>query len=139
MRFRLAMGLVAVLAASTGCAPRGDSSDKPAAETSQATASHAEIPAPRPSAIWFEPANLRACARPEKISVHWDATPFATVKTVEIVAINPAGRESVFLYAGRKGSRETGAWMRAGSVMVLRNKADNVELARATVGSIACN
>lgn len=139
MRFRLAMGLVAVLVASTGCAPRQDPSDKPAAETSQATASDGKSSAPQPTAIWFEPANLRACARPEKISVHWDATPFETVKTVEIVAINPSGRESVFLYAGRKGSRETGAWMHAGSVMVLRNKADKMELARATVGSIACN
>lgn len=143
MQLRLAVGLATVLIMSTGCGSRDNSADTqtaaPAATAStQPAASGTESSPPAQSAIWFDPAGLSACARPEKVTVNWDATDFQGIKAVEIVAVNAAGKETVFVSAGRKGSKETGPWMRAGGVMILRNKADGAELAKATVAAIAC-
>lgn len=71
--------------------------------------------------------------------VHWDARPFEGVKTVDIVAVNGASKEVLFLSAGRTDNRESGQWMRAGSQMIMRNKIDGTEVARATVDSTPCN
>lgn len=71
--------------------------------------------------------------------VHWDARSFDGVKTVDIVAVNKSGREALYLSAGLAGNRESGQWMLPGSQMILRNKANGTELARATVESIPCD
>lgn len=88
--------------------------------------------------FWFEPADLSACGKPTKVVVNWDTTSLEDVGAVEVIAIGAKGMERAFLVGGRIGSRETGEWMQAGSQMILRNKADGVELARARVGSIPC-
>jgi len=109
----------------------------------------AEVPAPAPvrlpavapavaSSLWFKPAGLSACAGPARVAVHWDASSHAGVESINIFAINKAGKEVLFASAGRTGSHDTGEWMLAGSRMTLRNQADGAELAQATVASLPC-
>jgi hypothetical protein len=146
MRFRYVAAPLVALLLVTGCGPGSGTSTPtaaaPASEPSvpsQPQAAVASIEPAKTSGIWFEPAGLRECARPDKVMVHWDARSFDGVRTVDIIAVGKTGKEVLFLSAGRSGSRESGVWMSAGSQMILRNKADGTELARATVESIPCN
>lgn len=145
MRFSLVLGLSLATTILSACGPGSDTGSAPTAPevaTAPAVApspeSAAATPAPT-TGIWLDPAALSACARPVKVSVHWDASSFAGVKTVDIIVVNKAGKEALFLSAGRAGSRDTGEWMRAGSKVILRNHGDSAELANATVDSIPCN
>lgn len=145
MRFRPVAALATTLLLVTGCGPgsgTGTPAATPASEpSSSAQQAQAVVPVEpaKTSGIWFEPAGLRECARPDKVMVHWNANSFEGVKAVDIIAVGKTGKEVLFLSAGRSGSRESGVWMRAGSQMILRNKADGTELSRATVESIPCN
>ena len=105
------------------------------------------VPAPIParaaapsqgSGLWFEPAGLSVCAGPARVTVHWNASPYADVESINIYAINKDGKEVLFARAGRTGSHDTGEWMLAGRRMILRNQAGGAELASATVASIPC-
>lgn len=147
MRIPLITAIAFLAVATAGCDRGG--TDTSTTGTAPATAATVAGPAPgqvadQPAApvekgpIWLEPDALPACGRPTVVTVHWDANKFEGVKAVDIVAINPEGKESVFVAAGRSGSRETGAWVRAGSKMSLRNKADATELASATVAAVPC-
>ena len=146
MRIPVITAIAFLALATAGCDRGGTAPDTASAPATAATTAApvagqvaATPPAPvEKGPIWLEPDALSACGRPTAITVHWDANGFAGVKAVDIVAINPEGKESVFVTAGRRGSRETGAWVRAGSKMSLRNKADATELASATVGAVPC-
>jgi hypothetical protein len=148
MRLPLIIGLTALVATLVGCGPGSDSATGPnprndAIAAAPVTASTAAAPSATPAAtqpfgIWFEPSRLSACGKPTTVVVHWDATPYAGVKAVEIIAVKQSGKETLFLSAGRAGSHDSGAWMKGGSQMILRNKADGKELSRATVESIPC-
>ncbi len=141
MRLTQLLLFVLLLAGIAGCQQENDTSATPdqAATTQQApTSSLQSMPDELKSGIWFEPATLSTCARPQAIVVHWDASSFEGIKSVELVAVNPAGKQVVFASAGRVGSRESGAWMRAGSRMILRDKASGTQLAEAIVGSEPC-
>ena len=143
MRIPVITAIAFLALATAGCDRSGTATDTATAPATTATtaAPVAAVVPPAPvekGPIWLEPDALPACGRPTAITVHWDANQFAGVKAVDIVAINPEGKESVFVAAGRSGSRETGAWVRAGSKMSLRNKADATELASATVAAVPC-
>lgn len=127
------------IAACTACGPGsgGSSTETTAPVVTASTDTAPATPAARP-AIWFEPAGLSACARPEKVMANWDVRPIEGVKMVELIAVAANGQERLFLAAGRAGNRETGAWMRAGSTIILRNKENGSELGRAVVESIPC-
>lgn len=145
MRRNLVLGLLLSLFGLTACGPGSGSTDQapaPAVSPSTTTAAPAATPEPpaKPmGAIWFEPAALSACGKPEKVVVHWDARAFPDVKAVDIMGVKKDGTEALFLAAGRRGERETGAWMRGGSEMILRNKASGDELARAQIERLPCN
>lgn len=141
-------GLLLSLALLTACGPGSGTTETAASEDAGVAASSTAetalegeqpMPAKPEGPIWFEPAALEECGKPEVLTVHWETASLPDAKTVNIMAVKPDGTESLFLTAGRQGSRETGRWMRAGSQMVLRNKADDVELGRATVDSIPCD
>ena len=144
--------LLALAVALAGCKPSApDTAAAPAADTVPAQAVAAvdaalatsPVPAPGPAAartgLWFEPAALSACgSSKDVVTVHWDASIYPGVTSVEIVALESDGSEGMFAAAGGQGSKETGPWMGAGKTMVMRNAADKTELARATVAPIAC-
>ncbi len=141
MRLTQLLLFMVLLAGVSGCRQGSETS---AASDQAATVQQAPTPSPQPmpeelkTGIWFEPAALSTCARPQAVVVHWDASSFEGVKSVELVAVNPAGKQVVFASAGRAGSRESGAWMRAGSRMILRDKTSGTQLAEAIVGSEPC-
>jgi hypothetical protein len=146
MRFRYVAAPLVALLLVTGCGPGSGTSTPTAAAPAggpsapgQSQGPAASVEPAKTSGIWFEPAALSKCARPDKVMVHWDASSFNGVRAVDIIAVGKTGKEVLFLSAGRSGSRESGVWMSAGSQMILRNKADGTELARATVESIPCN
>lgn len=145
MRFRSVVALATTLLLVTACGPGSGTGTPAATPASEASASAqppqaaASVEPAKTSGIWFEPAGLSACARPDKVMVHWNASSFEGVKAVDIIAVGKTGKEVLFLSAGRSGSRESGVWMRAGSQMILRNKADGTELSRATVEAIPCS
>lgn len=145
MRRNLVLGLLLSSFGLTACGPGSGSTDQPPAlsvsppTTASVPAATSEPAAKPKGAIWFEPAALSTCGKPEKVVVHWDARPFPEVKAVDIMGVKKDGTETLFLAAGRRGERETGAWMRGGSEMILRNKANGDELARTQIESLPCN
>lgn len=143
--------LLTLAVALSGCKPSApDTVAAPATDTVRAAAVAATGPGgaapatdPAPAAartgLWFEPAALSACgSSKDVVTVHWDASIYPGVTSVEIVALESDGSEGMFAAAGGQGSKETGPWMGAGKTMVMRNAADKTELARATVVPIAC-
>ena len=46
--------------------------------------------------------------------------------------------EALFAQTVPQGSKDSGPWMGAGQTIIVRNPADDTELARATVASIPC-
>lgn len=143
--FRVAFALMLASCVSA-CGPAGEGN-------TDATATPAVSDAPRPAApaapaapvepaapvarLWFEPAALPSC-QSGKVLVSWDASAVKGLKNVELKILRSGGEEGQFARAGRVGSKETGDWMRAGRVIVLRNADDGAELARAKVGSLPC-
>ncbi len=126
----------------SGCGPGSGTTSSPQQPTA-AKAADADLSSTPPdkkqgAGIWFEPSALSACGRPEKLTVYWDARSYQGVKTIDIYVVNMEKTERLFLSAGRAGSRESGAWMRVGSKMIMRDKATGAELAHATVGNIPC-
>lgn len=124
--------------------PPAPATDAPAAAPADAAASP---PATGPAApvaaehgaLWFEPAALSACGDgKDVVKVNWDASATPEITSIQIVAIGPEGVEGNFAASGPAGSKESGAWMHAGSTMILRNAADGKEIARATMGSTPC-
>lgn len=131
------ISLLIMLMTVVACDPGTDAGPPDSAQPEAQTATEAETIAEQ-RLFWFEPAALSACGKPTKVVINWDTTSLAGIGAVEIIAIGAKGKERAFLVGGRSGSRETGEWMQAGSQMILRNKADGTELARARVGSIPC-
>lgn len=131
------------LSALTACGPGSSSTDSAQAPRPKDSTGPVITERPQPAKpqgpIWFEPAALKACGRPERITVHWNVGSLPDVKAVDILGVRKDGGETLFLAAGRSGSRETGAWMRGGSEMILRNKANGLELGRARVETLSCN
>jgi hypothetical protein len=138
--------LVLSVAAVAACqretpAPASNATVAPAA-TIAAPATVAGAPTAAPAAaqvLWFEPAAIETCdTKGVAVTVHWNARTIAGVKTVEVKGIGPGGKESLFTRGGPRGERETGAWMTANRVMVLRDADNGNELARARMAGAAC-
>lgn len=131
----------------SACGPGSGSADQaqqPAATapTVAAAATPAAVTPPPAKAhgpIWFEPSALSACGKPEKAIVHWTVGKDSDVKEVNIMGVRKDGTEVLFSSGGRYGTKETGAWMRGGSEMVLHAKATGAELGRVKMDSLPCS
>lgn len=136
----LSVTLLAVLA-TAGCNP-ADEPALPAADPADAGID-AQAPVDEPATpavagmLQLDPAALPECGDPAQVVATWDARE-AGVSGVDIVAVNRAGKESLFFTGGARGSRQTGAWMRSGSQLVLRSKDDGAELDRVMVAGTPC-
>lgn len=117
----------------------------PAAEAAPATPPPAQVAAEpeitRDSPIWFEPSSVSTCpgTAPVVGVVHWNASTFTTVTTVQVTM--PAGEgkpDGMFAVAANIGQKETGPWLAAGTEFVLRDNADGKELARAKMPGAPC-
>lgn len=113
-----------------------DADADPAAPPAGATDAPPATPAD-PGMLDLQPAALPECGDPAAVTVTWDARA-ARVSGVDIIAVNRAGKESLFFTGGARGSRVTGEWMRSGSQLVLRDADDGTELDRAMVGATPC-
>jgi hypothetical protein len=87
--------------------------------------------------IWLEPSALNACEKHARVTVHWDTTALAIVRTVE-ASVSSGADEKVFARGGPVGNKQTGPWMAPGTRMILRNYADGSLLGCATVASKPC-
>lgn len=117
-------------------APATPSTTAAPAVSSTAAAPVAAAPAPL---LWFEPAAVRVCDKdPVKVLVHWNARSVQGIKSVEVRALGPGGKEVLFVHGGPLGQRETGEWMTAGRQMLLRDHADGRELGRAKLEALPC-
>lgn len=113
---------------------------QPTAQAAQA-APPVEAPITRDSPIWFEPESVSTCegAAPLAGIVHWNASSFPGVTTVQVTM--PAGEgkpDGMFAVSANVGQKETGPWLAAGTEFVLRDNANGVELARAKMPGAAC-
>lgn len=117
----------------------------PAAEAAPATPPPAQVAAEpeitRDSPIWFEPSSVSTCpgTAPVVGVVHWNASTFTTVTTVQVTM--PAGEgkpDGMFAVAANIGQKETGPWLAAGTEFVLRDNANGKELARAKMPGAPC-
>lgn len=143
MRLPLLSATLLTLLAIAGC----DATDEPARPAVEAADAGADVAAPSPvddpappagpEMLQLEPAALAECGDPARVVATWDARA-AGVSGVDIIAVNRAGKESLFFTGGARGTRETGAWMRSGSQLVLRSKDDGAELDRVLVAATPC-
>ena len=134
-----------VIAVFAGC-DRADHADSAQAETSSSPASvEASAPAvpviTKDSPIWFEPESLSTCpgAAPTTGVVHWNASSFPGVVTVQLTMPAEGKPDGMFTIAGTVGQKETGPWLAAGTEFVLRDNANGAELARAKMPGAPCN
>lgn len=148
MNFKLGMGLstIAIIALlASGCDKPAATTPAPAAPSVVAEAAPApeEVPAAtapitQHSPIWFEPEALSACAKDQVAVIHWNASMFPGVTTVKITTPIKEGEEAVFAVTGNINQKEAGPWIRGGTVFIMRNNADDSELARAEFPSLPC-
>lgn len=105
----------------------------------EAKTSEAKIEVPQTRFIHAEPAELPDCEF-TKVTLKWDASTSGTsVSVVEIYAGDAEGTPGLFAAAGITGERETGPWVRPGSVFSLRDKATGVELEKLVIGGPRCS
>lgn len=149
MRLHLLSATLLAMLATAGCNPADEraspTTDPAGASAADAPASDATMATPgddpalpaEPDMLRLDPDALPECGDPARVAVTWDARE-AGVSGVDIIAVNRAGKESLFFTGGARGTRETGAWMRSGSQLVLRSKDDGAELDRAMVAGTPC-
>lgn len=151
MNFKLGMGLatIAIIALlASGCDKPAATTPAPAAPSGAAEMAPAtEVVAASPatpaaiiqdSPIWFEPEALSSCAKDQEAVIHWNASMFPGVTTVKIATPSEEGEEAVFAVAGNVNQKEAGSWVRGGTVFIMRDNADDTELARAEYPTLPC-
>lgn len=128
----------------TACSPSSPEVDATASTdqaptTPGATGGKPEVDVPVSNRLWFEPAGVSACGSgTDVVTVNWDASTIAGVAAVEISLVNGEGGETLFAATGPSGSKDTGPWAHAGTVMKLRDAATGRDLAKATIAGIPC-
>ena len=90
--------------------------------------------------LTVQPSRLDACDPPVEVAVKWDTTrQHPDIKIVEVwVAENAAAAPKLFMASMSVGEAKTGAWMRPGSVVVLKGKDSPEELQRVVIDGPAC-
>lgn len=132
-------GCMFLLAACSPSAPAPEESTKAeAAPAVTAVSESATVPDTEKAPLRFEPAALSACGSGrDVVTVSWDVTTISDAPSVRVLTVGKEGAERLFAATGPRGSKDTGPWARAGSVMTVRDPAGN-ELARASIESIPC-
>jgi hypothetical protein len=82
------------------------------------------------------PNKLRVCDKPTVAKVSWDA--MVTGGSVKIFVLDDK-KETLFAFGGPKGSADTGPWVNAKTVFVLKDAEETKQLAKFVVGSESCN
>jgi hypothetical protein len=57
--------------------------------------------------------------------------------TIKLLVVGEDGTEKLVTHKGAKGSADTGAWAKAGTVFVLRDATTSQEVGRASIASSA--
>lgn len=151
MKVKVALAILATSALLLSACGKGQEAAGPAATPSApaaqapaepaAPAVAAQAPITRDSPIWFEPESVSTCPGAPAVTgvVHWNASSFPNVTTVQVTM--PAGEgkpEGMFAVSANVGQKETGAWLEAGTEFVLRDNANGAELARAKMPGAPC-
>jgi hypothetical protein len=151
MKLKIAIAILATSALLLSACGKGQEAAKPAATPSApaaqvpaeaaAPAVAAQAPITKDSPIWFEPESVSTCPGAPAVTgvVHWNASSFPNVTTVQVTM--PAGEgkpEGMFAVSANVGQKETGAWLEAGTEFVLRDNANGTELARAKMPGAPC-
>jgi hypothetical protein len=84
------------------------------------------------------PDTLRDCDPARIAKVSWNATA-AGVSSVRIFVLKEDGEEKLFTFQGAEGSADTGPWVTAKTVFVLKDGEETKQLAKFVVGSESCN
>ena len=111
------------------------------AQPAAAPAQPAQPPITKDSPIWFEPESVSLCpgTAPVVGVVHWNASTFPNVTTVQVTMPTTEGKpDGMFAVSANIGQKETGPWLAAGTEFVLRDNANGAELARAKVPGEPC-
>jgi hypothetical protein len=87
----------------------------------------------------IDPVEMKACDKtPRVATLKWDASSVPGLQSVEVWMSNPNKEPKLFMRAKTSGEKQTGAWIIAGSSIILKNHADGTEIARTDVRSIPC-
>lgn len=81
---------------------------------------------------------LRACDPARIVKVAWNAAA-AGVSTVKIFVVREDGGENLFAFLGAVGSVDTGPWVGAKTVFILKDGNETKQLGSFVVGSESCN
>jgi len=131
---------IAVSLLMSACGPTP--SDTPAASTSQADSTSAEVIQEETSAIFFStPSSLPDCTR-TVVTLQWDVrSEHPEVETVKILVGEENEEQKTFSIVSSVGTKETGEWVRPGGVFELvANDTDNKNLlGRIVIGGPKCN
>ena len=136
------LSLLLTLGCQPAAVPEDTSAQADGTELSQDPAAASEAPATaetpaESSMVRVDPDAMSECADPAAVMVHWDVRGSGATN-VDLLAVDRRGQEKLFFTGSRVGSRESGAWMRSGTQMVVRDHADGRELGRATIASLPC-
>jgi hypothetical protein len=86
-----------------------------------------------------EPATLRDCDPPVVAKLSWDVA-IPGITRVDVFVVGENGDEKVMVgWKEAVGSTNTDAWVRAGTVFVLRDNQSKKQLAKVAVNSKSCN
>lgn len=135
----LAITTTCLVAACNKPASEADAAKTAAIKAPSEPAAAARQVVTRDSPIWFEPERVSSCAKDTVGTLHWNASSFPGVQTVQVTMPGTDGKEGLFALSGTIGQKETGPWMIGGMEVVLRDGAGGRELARARVPSLPCS
>lgn len=92
-------------------------------------------------ALTLKPGGIDRCKTsdgPVSIEVSWNATAFGT-EGVHVFLQNPNEERKLWSSAGAVGSERTGEWMQDGSMVILVNAANGMDIANLTMRDVACD
>lgn len=84
------------------------------------------------------PDKLRICDPPRAVKVSWNAAA-AGVSVVKIFVRGEAVADKLFASGGATGSADTGPWVSAETVFILKDGGETKQLAKIVVGSKTCD
>ena len=131
MRFYIVLAAMGALLIS-GC------DSKPTTSKSQKQSEQNRSVSEAVSGVTFDvvPNTLRVCDPPVIAKVSWDANA-AGVSSVKIF-VGDSEKQTLFVNLGAKGSVDTGPWVTAKSVFVLKDGEETKQLSKFVVGSESC-
>lgn len=96
-----------------------------------------QVQASGKTGLWSEPGEVCGTGPRQRGVLTWNVAASGASKVI-VYIVDKAGKERNFGQGGAIGRRETGPWLRPGTIFKLRNAEGKAELASVTIGKKDC-